>query len=351
MQRPPSFMLNDYDIPRHVDGYQVEEFGDAWRLSSPEQPSAFCLTEMSAQIWRLCNGRQNIQAIRTLLQEASPQTANQITRDLRIVLTFFISVGALELTRLPGVSCMCITYGRVHLLEEAIECFLRQDYPGPKELVILNDFAAQELECTAPGVVVINVPHRFRTLGEKRNACAALCTYDILFVWDDDDISLPHRISLSVDNLGETDRCVKPTMYFHWDNGELYGPLTGFCGQQSCWTRGAFESVKGYTAMNTGEDRDLARAFSDRGLFIEIAIPPEATCYIYRWGGTHSPHISGYGEDEAGKASGYDMIAQSIQGQLEAQEIPRGKILLNPRWEQDYSVRVKEFLAQDTESK
>jgi len=37
------------------------------------------------------------------------------------------------------VSCQCITYDRVELLEEAIESFLRQDYKGEKELVILND--------------------------------------------------------------------------------------------------------------------------------------------------------------------------------------------------------------------
>ena len=40
---------------------------------------------------------------------------------------------------LPAVSCICLTYGRVALLEEAIESFLRQDYPGVKELVVLND--------------------------------------------------------------------------------------------------------------------------------------------------------------------------------------------------------------------
>lgn len=39
---------------------------------------------------------------------------------------------------LPRVSCQCITYGRTTLLDEAVECFLRQDYPGEKELVSLT---------------------------------------------------------------------------------------------------------------------------------------------------------------------------------------------------------------------
>ena len=30
----------------------------------------------------------------------------------------------------PAVSCICPTYGRTELLEEAMHCFLLQDYPG-----------------------------------------------------------------------------------------------------------------------------------------------------------------------------------------------------------------------------
>jgi GT2 family glycosyltransferase len=46
--------------------------------------------------------------------------------------------------KLP-ISYMCLTYGRPKVLEEAIESFLRQDYKGEKELVVLNDFADQTL--------------------------------------------------------------------------------------------------------------------------------------------------------------------------------------------------------------
>ena len=69
---------------------------------------------------------------------------------------------------LPKVSCQCITYGRPHLLNEAVEAFLRQDYPGESELVILNDHT--EITICNPGienVTTINVPHRIRSVGEK----------------------------------------------------------------------------------------------------------------------------------------------------------------------------------------
>jgi hypothetical protein len=40
----------------------------------------------------------------------------------------------------PGISCYCSTFGRpVNLVENSIQCFLDQDYDGPKELVILTD--------------------------------------------------------------------------------------------------------------------------------------------------------------------------------------------------------------------
>src|SRR5215203_4271785 len=78
--------------------------------------------------------------------------------------------GAAE--RSPLVSCICATYNRPpshqHLIEEAIESFLRQDYPN-KELIIVNDAAGQELVCDAPGVRTFNVSERFPNLGEKYN--------------------------------------------------------------------------------------------------------------------------------------------------------------------------------------
>ena len=42
----------------------------------------------------------------------------------------------------PGVSCICPTYARPDLLEEAIQSFLLQDYPGPKELIVSTTWTA-----------------------------------------------------------------------------------------------------------------------------------------------------------------------------------------------------------------
>jgi hypothetical protein len=75
------------------------------------------------------------------------------------------------MTSHPAVSCICLTYGRPELLDEAIYSFLQQDYPGTKELVVLNDYEDQILTFVHPEVQAINVAKRFRTVGEKMKCC------------------------------------------------------------------------------------------------------------------------------------------------------------------------------------
>src|SRR5215831_16169093 len=118
----------------------------------------------------------------------------------------------------PAVSCICLTYARPRLLEEALHSFLQQDYSGPKELIILNDYAEQTLIFDHPEVRVINVPRRFRTVGEKMNAAIALASHELLFVWDDDDIYLPHRLSFSVEHFEPKKGFFKPNKAWFWEN-------------------------------------------------------------------------------------------------------------------------------------
>ena len=60
----------------------------------------------------------------------------------------------------PFISCKCITYGRVHTLEESIYSFINQEYPGKKELVIINDYPLQRLEFNHPEVKIFNLDYR-----------------------------------------------------------------------------------------------------------------------------------------------------------------------------------------------
>ena len=76
--------------------------------------------------------------------------------------------------------------------------FPRAGLPGkPAGKIILDD--AGELQNDAcGGWQIISIPRRFRSLPEKFNAIAGLAKGDILVVWEDDDIWLPHHISTHV---------------------------------------------------------------------------------------------------------------------------------------------------------
>jgi hypothetical protein len=65
------------------------------------------------------------------------------------------------------ISCKCITYGRVDLLEESLYSFLNQNYDGDSEMLIVNDYPEQKLYFDHPKVRIINLDKTFETIGEK----------------------------------------------------------------------------------------------------------------------------------------------------------------------------------------
>ncbi|MBN8626216.1 MAG: glycosyltransferase family 2 protein [Planctomycetes bacterium] len=248
---------------------------------------------------------------------------------------------------LPGVSCMCLTYGRPAVLEEAIESFRRQDYAGPKELIVLNDFDRQTLLCDVPGVHVVNVSKRFRTVGEKRNACAALATHDLLFVWDDDDIYLPHRLSFSVRMFNPEKGFFKPSKALTLNSGQIGGPNANLYHSGSCFSRSLFDKARGYAHMGSGQDFELETVFErliGRGKNFN-AIKPEEIYYIYRWSGTGSYHLSGFGKDKTGEIAGNAKVAGYVQKQIEGGTLPVGTVSLAPHWKLDYPTMAKEYVA------
>jgi glycosyltransferase involved in cell wall biosynthesis len=227
------------------------------------------------------------------------------------------------------ISCYCITYDRAELLIEAIESFHLQDYKGKKELVILNDCPEQTLKYEHPEVYIINTPKRFRTIGEKRNACIAMCSGDVIFAWDDDDISLPWRITTSLKYKKEHPY-FKNKRAWVWSNGEIRDkPVYNTYPSMACWDREFFEEVNGYAFMQSGQDIELDNRFRKTGKRYCIEIPDKDVYYIYRFGGTRRPHLSSYGYGK-----GWIEI-----GKRKIEEV--GVIELNPHWKEDYVESIK----------
>jgi len=248
----------------------------------------------------------------------------------------------------PAVSCICLTYGRPQVLEEAIYSFLLQDYPGRKELLVLNDYVEQTLLFDHPEVQVINCPRRFHTVGEKMNAAVALASYDLLFVWDDDDIYLPHRLRFSVEHFDPQKGFFKPNQAWFWQNGQLSGlGKNSVFHVGSCWSRRLFDGVRGYPAEGTGYDlvfeQRLAKTFP--GSIKTNKIRPEEIYYIYRWGGTGSYHMSGFGHYKAGENVGHAQVESFVQQRAKRGEIRQGDIPLQPHWKSNYRQLVAGYLA------
>ena len=250
----------------------------------------------------------------------------------------------------PAVSCICLTYARPEVLEEAIHSFLQQDYAGPKELIVLNDYDRQILEFDHPEVLVVNLPKRLRTVGEKMNLAVSLAAHDLLFVWDDDDIYLPHRLTFSVAKMKGPHGFFKADKAWYWSSGTLDGPGTNLFHSGSCWTRRLFDEVGGYPAAGTGYDwvfeKRLKRRFPDSITAYDIR--PEDIYYIYRWSGTGSYHMSAFGAYAPDANVGHQQVETYVQRRSEQGGIRHGRIRLRPRWNDDYRRLIADCLLESS---
>ena len=228
------------------------------------------------------------------------------------------------------VSCICPTYNRPPrsqwLLEEAIESFLRQDYPN-KELIVLNDCPGQQLICDAPDVLVVNMPRRFSTYGEKLNAAIALAQGSHIALWNDDDIMLPWRLSKSLERLADADY-YNPQVYWFLDPAGLHHDDQMGCGHIcSIFTRSAFDIVNGYPHTTGFDDQILDRRLKTHP-DVKQAVPSilrvDEWFYIYRWG-VSPMHLSG---TRGSIEERYKLIGEM--------PIEQGQYVLRPHWKEDY---------------
>ena len=237
---------------------------------------------------------------------------------------------------LPKVSCICPTFCRVYLLEEAIESFLRQDYAGEKELIICNDFLPQELVYEHPSVKVINLPERAPNLGAKRNATYAHATGDLLLTWGDDDIHLPGRISRMVNAL-EDKEFLYEGQYYCLYGGELLWERGRTSGAHII-TKRLFDELGGIPQMNSGEDQAFNMLVRKKiGFLNECKEDPQ---FLYRYS-TGRAHASQFGEDKDIKVSGYQQMFNNAVRYIKTGEEPKGKITLTPKWSKDWTQEVK----------
>ena len=253
--------------------------------------------------------------------------------------------------QLPRISCWCPTFAREELLEEAIQSFLIQDYPGEKELVILNDYEEQELVFKHPEVKIYNIQWRIPHLSKKTYEVIGLCNYEYLASWASDDISFKSRLSRSVERMHKGG----PLLHLPDDrkNFQFYAPGGWFISHIDENNEYSTKYVKSFDfgaclfskeAFAEGEHYNLEKQaclgpsiqekFQIFGYWsVDMDLPHDQTFYLYRRFLKHDkwlPHVL------AARAEGGNGSDLTKAQEHYAKHSRKGRIELNPHWKMDY---------------
>lgn len=233
-----------------------------------------------------------------------------------------------------GISCYCATYGRPkHLIENTIQCFLDQDWSGPKELIILNDCKYQKYFYNHPEIKIVNIEDRIPILGKKFNETVKLCQYNFLATWEDDDIFLKHRLSYSSKNL-------KNQVVFHTydaliEQGRgVFKPFGCYGHSTHLIDRNLFDDIKGYDELDIRsiDVKFIAKIGSKIPKYSKGIQRPSDRFYIYRWYTSGSYHASGITKS--------DNLSQDIENKvlkdIDIGRIETGEIYLEPKLSYNY---------------
>jgi hypothetical protein len=243
----------------------------------------------------------------------------------------------------PFISCKVITYARTSLLEEAIQSFLIQEYPGKKELIIVNDYPLQKLVYDHPEIKIYNLDETFSTIGEKENYAIERCSGELIAVWDDDDVALSNHLS----NIAKYWR--EDANLLHWQNGVFYNEpnitkLMALGNSGIVYSKKAWETIGKSPIENAGGDMTLVVAIHNLGRDkVVLADPPNEECsWFYMWGG-RGYHQSGMGTDTAERPNVIQRHSSYIENLRRKGLIPTGEIVLNPHWKKDYAQMLKDY--------
>ena len=236
----------------------------------------------------------------------------------------------------PKLACICCTYGRPQLLAQAVESYLRQDYPSERSELIVLDDAGQYVDQKHDSPKrwqIVSTTQRFRTLGEKRNASAALVSDDVdgYVVWDDDDIYLPWTLKAHAAGLAQAPWSLPSRVLverpgdYRLKDKETHGLF------HSAWafSRELFASVGGYPFMQSGQDQGLAARFRALDRETPMTADPIGLGFepflVYRWETSGSWHLSALD-----RRRGYQRLARSRHDGPPIEQI-------EPYWPRDYA--------------
>jgi hypothetical protein len=175
----------------------------------------------------------------------------------------------------------------VERLKDAVACFILQDYPA-KRLVILNDAPVPiDCSCTCPSITTVNW-HDRSVLGVKRQRLLEAATTRLVSHWDDDDLYLPWHLGLMFHLYRRYKKmCVNPANAW-WASGprdalRLDGSRYFVFEGQMFFDRYTALRLGGYPPVTGPEAFYLLRSFMRARQHVIVKMPESWISYVYRW--------------------------------------------------------------------
>lgn len=251
---------------------------------------------------------------------------------------------------MTSFTLLTLTYGRVRHLENAIACFLSQDYKGPAEMLIVNSCPQQTLtvpEIYSARIRVVNLANRPPNLGTCRNIGIANARGTHIVILDDDDACLPSFLTFYHDAFQRkmSNHWIWPSRQFYAE-GNRIAKIVQATKNAVAFTTEAWKQCGEYPPINVGEDSQFVGKLTSFCSGEIVDIDEDKIPGIYCWGqGSH--HISGQGNDQRGKVSSYTRAEQDLKARIRSKSEPSGDILVQPKFRCDWNNLACDFLMRN----
>ena len=222
------------------------------------------------------------------------------------------------------ISILTITYKRAHLLEEAIQSFLKQDPISGAEMVIINDNPEVDYVCNHFGVKIINHKERFPSIAAKLEFGYRQCKNEFIYRLDDDDLLAPDALKLVFDAIHPNTPIVtyheiyRSSSHYFYENNKFV-KISDNINNGNVYSKAYLSRIK-WPDKSGDEDADIT--FNHNADIFTIQKPT----MIYRWG-MNTLHISGMGKQTN------EAILKEADKVLKQE---KGEMILNPHFNNDY---------------
>jgi len=218
------------------------------------------------------------------------------------------------------ISVLTLTYKRHHLLEEAIESFLRQSCTD-SEMVIINDNPEVDYVYEHDRVRIINHKERFPSISAKVEWGYKQCRYDYIYRLDDDDLLSPWALENVKKDILENpgyEIYRSKGMYFFVNN--IYEGEGGNINNGNVYTKAYLDRIK-FPDNSFGEDSDITFGNNSNIYTSELN-----HTMLYRWG-MSTFHVSGMGnQTNETILNQADKVLDNRSGQID----------IHPHFDNDY---------------